>query len=210
MEILQPYIISIIAILLLTAFIKCLTVFSILRYGLGFTGSGIGIVLIAISLALSLMIMAPQVEDQGGLDKIFSANYKSIADLDRNFSPILKRYTDTEILDRFTSFAIQLKNKSIDAADEKKLEQPQTLNSETSFMVLAASYLLTEIRRAFEVGLFLLIPFLVLDLIVANVLMLLGINNIQQVVIALPLKLLLFFLVDGWSLLSTKLISDYF
>ena len=74
-------------------------------------------------------------------------------------------------------------------------------------MLLA--YTISEIKRAFEIGLFLLIPFFVIDLLVANVLLLLGATNIKQSVVAVPIKILVFFAVNGWALVTGKIISDY-
>ncbi|MGI6524308.1 MAG: hypothetical protein ACOX2O_03305 [Bdellovibrionota bacterium] len=210
METLQPYLIAIIVIFFFSAFVKCVTTFSILRYGLGFYGSGVGLVLVIISFALSMMILAPQLEGVGGLEKLFTTPLKSISEMDQKYSPILTKYTEPKTLERFTELAKKLKGvKGSEVTDQSGGTAEVTLTSDTTFAVLVTSYLFTEVKEAFKIGFLLLIPFFVLDLIVANVLLLLGATNIQHNFVALPLKVLLFFAIDGWQLLSEKLISGY-
>ena len=210
METLQPYVVALVVIFLFSAFVKCLTVFSIFRYGLGLSGSAFGLVLVIVSLALSLMILAPQIEDSGGLDSIFSPSSSSVLELSSKYSPILEKYTDSDVLSNFSKLADKIKySEHTTNTEDLGNGNKNPLATDTKFSILVASYVVSEVKRAFEIGLFLLIPFLVLDLIVANVLLLLGATNIQHTVVALPLKILLFFTVDGWQLLSEKLISAY-
>lgn len=81
--------------------------------------------------------------------------------------------------------------------------------SERDFMVVAPAFLASELRRAFEIGFLILIPFLVVDLVVASVLAALGMNMLSPTSVSLPFKLLLFVLADGWHLLLRGLIESY-
>ncbi len=195
-----PYLTGILIVLLCSAFVKCLTTFSILRYGLGLHGAGFGLVLIALSLGLTLFALAPQVEQLGGVAGLFSANPPKLERIQERFTPLLEKQTDPALRDSFSALAVRLRSSS-GAAGE--------LGAESRFSVLAAAYLVSEVSEAFRLGFMLLIPFLVIDLLVTNVLLLLGAVQISQAVIALPLKILLFFALNGWALLTEKLIGSY-
>jgi type III secretion protein R len=81
--------------------------------------------------------------------------------------------------------------------------------SERDFLVLVPAFLASELRRAFEIGFLLFLPFLVIDLVVANLLLALGMNMLSPSAVSLPFKLLLFVLADGWQLLMRGLIEGY-
>ncbi len=198
---LPSFLLAIFAIFLFSAFVKCVTTFGILRYGLGFHGSGINIALFIAALSLSIMILAPQIESSGGISELFNHPPKTFEELNTKFSPILTKYTDPELLEKFSNSAKNLKSNN--SSSEVRL------HSDTKFSVLTAAFIFTELRDAFKIGFLILVPFLVIDLIVLNILLLLGANNISSALVALPLKILLFFAIDGWGLLSEKLINGY-
>ena len=77
------------------------------------------------------------------------------------------------------------------------------------FGVAIAAFLVTELRSAFELGFMILLPFLIIDLLVTNILVLLGIEQLSHFVVAVPLKLLLFVVVDGWALIAERLVASY-
>lgn len=200
MEAVPPYLTGIIAVLLFSAFVKCITTFSILRYGIGLHGAGFGIALVGLALALTFMALAPQLEQTGGLDGLFKAPL-STAELQQRFGPMLERHTQPAVRERFGALAERLRPTAaaVDSAPSRN----------TSFAVLAAAYLVSQVSEAFHIGFLILIPFFVIDLLVANVLLLLGATQISQAVVALPIKILLFFSLNGWALLSEKLIGAY-
>jgi type III secretion protein R len=77
------------------------------------------------------------------------------------------------------------------------------------FLVLVPAFLVTELKEAFQIGFFLFVPFLVIDLVVANILLALGMHMLSPTTISLPFKFLLFVLVDGWYLLTRGLVGGY-
>ena len=81
--------------------------------------------------------------------------------------------------------------------------------SEVPFHVLVPAFMLTEIKKAFIIGIYLFIPFLVIDMVVAASLMSMGMIMLPPVMISLPFKIILFVLVDGWSLLSQEIVKSY-
>jgi flagellar biosynthesis protein FliP len=90
-------------------------------------------------------------------------------------------------------------------------EPPKQKKSEGvgDFALLLASFMISQLKDAFEIGFVLLVPFLVVDLLIINILMVLGVRSLSTELVAVPLKVLLFFSVDGWTLLSEKLIKEF-
>ena len=207
METLPAYITSFFAILLLTAFVKILTTLSILRYGIGLHGASFGLVIIGLSFALSLLVMNPQFKRVGGLQAVLSGKeFTEPKKLEKYFEPFLSKHAHPDVTEKMEALAKKLEPETSKASapfDAKLTKQYST------FSVLIASFLVSELKEAFHLGFIVLIPFLVLDLLVTNVLLALGVAQISQAVVAFPLKILLFFAVDGWGLISEKLISSY-
>jgi type III secretion protein R len=196
MDALPAYMTGLLAVLLLSSFVKILTTLNIARYGIGLEGSAFGMVIIAISLGLSLLVMSPQVDQAGGVEALLGAH--DSATLEKNFRPFIEKHTDKSVKDRFTLLA-------------KKL-RPATETTPTTpsqFPIDIAAFLISQVKDAFILGFMILVPFLVVDLLCANVLMAIGVQQLPVAVIALPLKILLFFAIDGWTLLSEKLINGY-
>ncbi|MEM8920843.1 MAG: flagellar biosynthetic protein FliP, partial [Pseudomonadota bacterium] len=91
------------------------------------------------------------------------------------------------------------------------LAQIETLNSaeEAPFHVLAPAFMISELKRAFEIGFMIFLPFIIIDLVVASLLMSMGMMMLPPVTISLPFKLIFFVLVDGWRLLSGSLVESF-
>jgi flagellar biosynthesis protein FliP len=194
------------AVLLLTAFVKIFTVLSILRYGIGL-GGGFGAVIFALSLALTVFAVSPQIESAGGLDALLgSASGATMQPaLEKNFRPFVEKNTRAEILEKFVALAARKQATPAPAdagAPVPALQRP-------AFSVLVPAFLVSQLKEAFQLGFLILIPFLVIDLLVANALMLLDMKQLPQPVVALPFKILLFVAVDGWALVSSKVLGAY-
>ncbi len=199
MDSLPNYINGFLAILLLTSFVKIATALSIMRIGLGLESAGFGLVIFLLSLCLSILVCNPQIEKSGGLEKLLASG-SSQAQLDQSFRPFLEKHVESSFLER-----IQELNSQIDTDQQANSEVKQ----EIPLTVLIVSFLLSELKDAFLVGLMILIPFLVIDLLVVNLLMALDITQMSYSLISLPLKLLLVYVLDGWLLISEKLIRVY-
>jgi len=196
-----------VAVLLLSSFVKMATALSILRCGIGLHGAGFGMAVLGLALGLSLLVMQPQLESVGGLDAFLTKGLTSTEfALEEKFRPFLDKHSEPTITARFTSLAQKLNADSSKEAPEEDLKKQ---DEQPAFPVLIASFLVSELKEAFKVGFIILIPFLVIDLLVANLLMALGVTQISQAVVSLPLKILLFFALDGWVLVSEKLIGAY-
>ena len=196
MESLQGYLGLFFVILLLSSFVKVFTSLTILRYGIGLEGAGFGVVILAVSLALSLLVISPQLDKLGINAPFASAASVSNAELEKQFRPFLERHAQADVTARLNQAMLTSKS--------------QELESKTrDFNLLVSSFLISQLKEAFQIGFMLLVPFLIVDLLVANVLAVLGVHSISQAVIALPFKILLFFLADGWTLISQKLLAGY-
>lgn len=195
----------ILTVLLLTSFVKIVTSLTIFRFGIGLHGSGFGLVILAVSLALSLLIMGPQLKNLGGVNALFTGKLAKNVDYEKEFRPFLEKNSDPEIKGRLMKFTPR--KEESEAAENAKRE---AADSSGSFELMIASFLLTELKEAFQIGAIILIPFLVLDLLVVNILVLLGVNHFNPDLASIPLKIMLFFAVDGWTLLTEKLLRTYF
>lgn len=201
---------ALLAALFLTSFVKILTALNILRYGLGLTDGAFGVVLVGVSCGLSMFIMSPKIEAAGGVDAALRSGSPAI---ERAYRPFIESHTDKKILSRLMAVrAKQQQRAGTVAADTSGAGEVQGGGAQEStapFSVLAAAFLLSELSSAFAIGVLLLVPFVVIDLAVANLLMSLGAAQISQQIISLPLKLLLFVAVDGWGMVSEKLLNSY-
>ncbi len=192
---------ALLILLLFTSFVKTLTTLSILRYGMGLHGAGIGVGVLALSIALALFVADPELEHAGGLEGILKSDLAANNDeLLKSFRPFIEKHTDT---------AVRLKIEKFRVSVEPKQAAVKLAENKVEIIQLAA-FMITQLKEAFELGLMLLIPFLVIDLLTVNALMSLGITQLSVHVVSLPIKILLFVVVDGWSLLSTKLLGGYF
>lgn len=181
--------------LLMTPFTRFLIVFSLLRQALGLQQSPPNQVLVALSLLLSMVVMQPtltEVNDQA-LQPYLAGELTTGQAYDRAVVPLRARMiAHTRRSDLVT--AIQLAS----------LEKPETLDQVPTPVVMTG-YLLSELHGAFVAGVKVYVPFLVVDLVVASTLLGMGMMMLPPVVISLPFKLLVFVLMDGWSLLIVGL-----
>lgn len=207
MDTLPPYLMGLLAVLLLSAFVKIFTTLSILRLGLGLEGASFGLVFAAFSFVLSILVVEPQLGPVGGLAGILSPQTKVALPVEDTFRPFLEKQTDPAMVVKISKLTQRLRVSS-EAQASVPQENPPTANT-IGFTALASAFLLSELSRALYLGLLFIVPFLVLDLLVVNGLMALGVTQFSHRVVAIPLKLLLFFAVDGWSLVTEKLLGSY-
>ena len=188
------------ALMMLTAFTRIVIVLSILRQAIGLMQAPSSQVLIGLSLFLTFFIMAPifnKIYDEAVLpymeEKIEMQEAFRIAQAPiREFMVAQTREVDLEM------FAEISGNKEIQSPDE------------IPFSILVPSFITSELKTAFQIGFLIYIPFLVIDLVVASVLMAMGMMMLSPMMISLPFKIMLFVLVDGWSLIMGTLASSFY
>jgi type III secretion protein R len=193
-----------------TSFVKISVVFSILRNALGTGQVPSGMVISALAAILSLYVMAPVGEEMiaaaaPATAQIDTANPLTTTDalfeaVELGFEPLrqfLERNSGRDELLLFRDLRRQ--SGSPNAADV----------TEHDVLVVLPSFVITELSEAFQIGFLIFLPFLVIDMVVANVLLALGMQMLNPTQVSMPFKLLLFVLVNGWFLLSRALVLGY-
>ena len=206
MDALPAYVSGLAAVLLLTSFIKIFTSLNILRYGLGLHSGAFGIVIAGLSFALTLVVMTPYLGANAGIEQLVGKGAEDPATQSK-LRPFIEKHAHKQVTERLNQISLKLAAApdTAGSADQSNSASQRAV----SYSVLIASFVISELQEAFYVGLLLLVPFVILDLVVANVLTALNITQLPLAVVALPLKLFVFFAVDGWQLVSEKLLNGY-
>ena len=186
-------------VLMMTSFTRILVVLSILRQALGLQQSPPNQVLIGLALFLSLFVMAPTLERVNAQAIApYSAGTinaeQAIAAGGQEFHAFMIRQTREKDLAMFA-----------DMAKAPKFQRA----ADVPFSILLPAFVTSELKTAFQIGFMLFLPFLIIDLVVASVLMSLGMMMMSPTIVSLPFKLLLFVLVDGWALLMGSLAASF-
>ena len=182
---------ALVALLLFSQFVKFATVLSVFRYGAGLVGFELGVVTLVAALGLAFATLPREVRGSGAAVAIVSGAPADTAALRAALVPTMAASLDPQIV------------KGLYGADASLT--PESLKSDLGRLLPA--YTLSQLKSALVLGVMLLIPFVLLDLVVVHVLSLLGIQQIGAQVVSLPLKLLLFLAIDGWGLLGAKLLA---
>jgi len=186
-------------LLTMTSFTRIIIVLSILRQALGTAQTPSNQILIGLSLFLSFFIMSP----------VFTQAYENA------YQPyIAEQISADEAIERlkkpFHKFMIeQTRETDIELFANLAGEEGYDTPASVPFSVLMPSFLTSELKTAFQIGFMLFIPFLIIDLVVASVLMAMGMMMLSPLIISLPFKLMLFVLVDGWSLVVGTLAASF-
>jgi type III secretion protein R len=199
-------------LLFVTSFVKIAIVFGLLRSALGTPQMPPTTVITGLSIILSFYIMYPVFSDtydecQPHFKEFISKKTDSATKVEL-FLTMAKKGSDP--LRKFLSRHAHEKDKNAFHELSKVLHKKKgrSLGKE-NFLVLIPSFLLSEITEAFQIGFLLFLPFLILDLLTANILMALGMHMLSPTTVSLPFKLLLFVAVDGFALLSYALVKSY-
>ena len=186
-------------LLMMTSFTRIIIVFSLLRHALGTQTSPPNQVLVGLALFLTFFIMAPVGE------KIYADAYLPLSEnkisfmqsLDRGAVPLrafmLKQTRDADLA-LFTKISQSPQPASVD---------------EVPMRVLIPAFVTSELKTAFQIGFIVFIPFLVIDMVVASVLMSMGMMMLSPMLVSLPFKIMLFVLADGWNLLIASLVQTF-
>ncbi|MEW5889837.1 MAG: flagellar type III secretion system pore protein FliP [Pseudomonadota bacterium] len=186
-------------VLMMTSFTRIIIVLSLLRHALGLQTSPPNQVLIGMALFLTFFVMGPVIE------RIYTDAYQPMAEnrigfneaLERGAVPLrqfmLKQTREADL----TLFARVSRTPKVDKAEDVPLR------------VLIPAFVTSELKTAFQIGFIVFIPFLIIDMVVASVLMSMGMMMMSPVIVSLPFKIMLFVLVDGWNLLIGSLVQSF-
>ncbi len=200
------------ALMMLTSFIKISVVLSILRNAIGTQQVPPSPIITGLAFILSIFIMIPvarQMYDAAGAipntrDMFSEASVKTLYDAsEKGREPLrkfLSRHTHPQDRVLFMEMAARL---------DRQNGQPNPQIDKDDFQVLIPSFATSQLKEAFQIGFLVFVPFLIIDMVVANVLLSMGMSMLSPVVISLPFKLLLFVLVDGWYLIVKGLVLSY-
>jgi flagellar biosynthetic protein FliP len=182
-----------------TSFTRIIVVMSLLRSALGGQQTPPNVVLISLSLFLSFYVMAPVMQhsyDEGVAPLLAQriTEEQAIVRIGQPFHDFMRRQASERDIALF-----------MDLAKIDKVAGPEAL----PYRVLIPAFMVGELRRAFEMGFLIFLPFVIIDMVVASVLMSMGMMFLPPVMIALPFKLIFFVLVDGWYLVAGSLVRSF-
>jgi flagellar biosynthetic protein FliP len=186
-------------VIMTTSFVRIVVVLSLLRTALGLQQSPPNSVIISLSLFLTAIVMGPTLDQsyQQGIKPLLNHTMELPQAFDAAGAPV-KRFMLTQVnADDLTLF-VRL----------SKIPRPPTA-LDTPLRVVTPAFMISELKRAFEIGFLLFVPFLVIDLVVASVLMSMGMMMLPPVTVSLPFKLIFFVLVDGWRLVCGSLVESF-
>jgi flagellar biosynthetic protein FliP len=186
-------------LVMMTSFTRIVVVLSLLRTALGTATAPPNAVIVALALFLTAFVMGP------ALQNAYDAGIKPLVNNEIGVEQAFDR--SSEPLKAFMQKNVREKDLALfaDLSHEPRPESPEKI----SLRILVPAFMISELKRAFEIGFLLFLPFLIIDLVVASVLMSMGMMMLPPVVVSLPFKLIFFVLVDGWSLVAGSLIQSY-
>ena len=186
-------------LVMVTSFTRIVVVLSLLRTAIGLQTAPPNAVVVSLALFLTAFVMAPafQTAYDTAVKPVLAGEMQPQQAFEKGAEP-------------FRAFMLKnVREKDlalfIDLSRETKPETPEA----TSLRILVPAFMISELRRAFEIGFLLFVPFLVIDLVIASVLMSMGMMMLPPVIVSLPFKLIFFVLVDGWSLVAGSLVQSF-
>lgn len=188
------------ALMMMTSFTRIIIVLAILRQAMGVQSTPSNQVLVGLSLFLTFFIMNP----------VFDSAYEN------GVKPYMNG--EIEVVDAFEKASQPFKAFMLAQTRESDLElfadihggMVMETKSDVPFSLLLPAFVTSELKTAFQIGFLIFIPFLIIDLVVASVLMAMGMMMLSPMLISLPFKLMLFVLIDGWALLMGTLASSFY
>ena len=186
-------------LIMMTSFTRIVIVLSFLRTAIGIQQTPPNTVMISLALFLTFFIMSPTLEKayEAGIAPLINEEIDEFTAFERSVEPfrefMLKHVREDDLI-LFTELS-----------ESGPYEDPMAI----PLRVLIPSFMISELRRAFEIGFMLFLPFLIIDMVTASILMSMGMMMLPPVMISLPFKIIFFVMVDGWHLISGSLIQSF-
>ena len=186
-------------LIMMTSFTRIIVVLSFLRSAMGVQQTPPNNVLISLALFLTMFIMAPTLEQayQTGIVPLINEQVSEEQAIELTLLP-MKQFMIANTRDQDISLFM----------DMARIEKPERA-VDTPIHVVIPAFMISELRRAFEIGFLLFLPFLVIDMAVASVLMSMGMMMLPPIIVSLPFKIIFFVLVDGWYLIAGSLVRSF-
>lgn len=186
-------------LIMFTSFVRMVVVLSLLRTAIGIQQSPPNSVIVSLALFLTFFVMTPTLKDAyaAGIEPMMKQEITTDVALERASVPV-KKFMLQHVRDSDYKLFLNMAHTAA----------PKT-PADASIASLAPAFMLSELKRAFEIGFLIFIPFLIIDMAVASILMSMGMMMLPPVIISLPFKLIFFVLVDGWRLVAGSLVESY-
>ncbi|MBA4790672.1 MAG: flagellar type III secretion system pore protein FliP [Rhizobiales bacterium] len=191
-------------LIMMTSFTRFIVAFSFLRSGLGLPSTPANLVLLSLSLFMTFYVMAPT------FDRAWEEGVKPLTAREITEEQALER-----IITPFREFMVtHVRPKDLqlfaDLAAANGRTPPNQGVDKVEMRILIPAFMISELRRGFEIGFLIVLPFLIIDMVVATLVMSMGMMMMSPAIISLPFKILFFVLIDGWNLLVGSLVRSYF
>ncbi|MBV8060351.1 MAG: flagellar type III secretion system pore protein FliP, partial [Alphaproteobacteria bacterium] len=204
-------------LVMVTCFTRVVVVLSFLRNALGTQQTPPNTVLISLALFLTLFVMQPTFDRawENGIRPLMNNQIDEETAFDRGSAPFkdfMLKHVRQKDLNLFMEMSKSISEKDQDDSSKnsagKKIEKEDDKDAVT-MRALIPAFMISELRRAFEIGFLLFLPFLIIDMVVASILMSMGMMMLPPSIISLPFKIIFFVLVDGWYLICGSLVQSY-
>lgn len=186
-------------LIMMTSFTRIIVVLSFLRTAIGIQQTPPNTVMVSLALFLTFFIMAPTFTKayEQGLQPLINEEINEVTAFERGVEP-------------FKEFMLlHVRESDLTLFTELSDSGPYAEPMDVPIQVLIPSFMISELRRAFEIGFMLFLPFLIIDMVTASILMSMGMMMLPPVMISLPFKIIFFVLVDGWYLICGSLIQSF-
>ena len=186
-------------LIMVTSFTRIIVVFSFLRSAMGLQQTPPNMVLVSLALFLTFFIMEPVFMKayNNGLEPLIEEKITEEEAIKPTIAPFREFMLNNTREKDLTLFLDMAREENVEEADD------------VPFKALIPAFMISELRRAFEIGFLLFIPFLIIDMMVASTLMSMGMMMLPPVLISLPFKLIFFVLIDGWYLISGSIVKSF-
>lgn len=186
-------------LIMVTSFVRIIVVLSLLRTAIGIQQSPPNTVMVSLALFLTAFVMTPTFTKayQDGIEPMMNHQMEFGEAFEKSAEPF-KAFMLTQVRKQDLKLFVDLSN----------TPEPEVA-TDIGLQVLVPAFMISELRRAFEIGFLVFLPFIVIDMVVSSVLMSMGMMMLPPVVISLPFKLIFFVLVDGWALIAGSLVHSF-
>lgn len=186
-------------LIMMTSFTRIIVVLSFLRTAIGIQQTPPNTVMISLAMFMTFFIMAPTFKAayDTGIVPLINEEINEVEAFNRTSDPF-KQFMLAHVRDKDLELFVNL-------SETGPYDSPQAI----PIHIIIPSFMISELRRAFEIGFMLFLPFLIIDLVVASILMSMGMMMLPPITVSLPFKIIFFVLVDGWYLISGSLIQSF-
>jgi flagellar biosynthetic protein FliP len=187
------------ALVMVTSFTRIVVVLSLLRTAIGLQTAPPNSVMVSLALFLTIFVMGPTLQQSydNGIAPLIAGQIQVQEAFTRSAAPI------------HDFMAANVRKEDLQLFYDMSQQEPPADATSIPLQILVPAFMISELRRAFEIGFLLFLPFVIIDMVVASVLMSMGMMMLPPVVISLPFKLIFFVLVDGWHLVAGSLIRSF-